>query len=44
MSLRPVSVDTGAAPARQSLMPLYFAGLWEAVNIAPAQRWVPATK
>ncbi len=25
----------GCAPARQSLMPLYCAGLWLAVNIAP---------
>ena len=32
---RPVSSPTGAAPARQSLMPLYCAGLWLAVNIAP---------
>ena len=31
----PVSSPTGAAPARHSLMPLYCAGLWLAVNIAP---------
>jgi hypothetical protein len=31
---RPVSTPTGAAPARQSLMPPYSGGLWLAVNIA----------
>ena len=32
-----MSSPTGAAPARQSLMPLYCAGLWQAVNIAPGR-------
>ena len=35
ISASPVSSPTGTAPARQSLMPLYCAGLWLAVNIAP---------
>ena len=34
-SARPVSMPTGLAPALHSLMPLYFAGLWLAVTIAP---------
>lgn len=38
---RPVSWPTGAAPARQSLMPLYWAGLWEAVNMAPGRFSLP---
>ena len=33
----PLSWPTGLAPARHSLMPLYFAGLWLAVNIAPGR-------
>ena len=40
----PVSWPIGVAPARQSLMPLYFAGLWLAVNIAPGMSSVPAAK
>ena len=28
-------MPTGLAPARQSLIPLYFAGLWLAVIITP---------
>ncbi len=44
ISPRPVSSPTGRAPARHSLMPLYWAGLCDAVNIAPgASRW-PAAK
>jgi hypothetical protein len=40
ISASPLSIATGCAPARQSLMPLYSAGLWLAVNIAPgASRW-----
>ena len=35
MSRRPVSSPMGLAPDRQSLMPLYCAGLCDAVNIAP---------
>src|SRR4051812_37559004 len=41
---RPVSWPTGFAPARQSLIPLYFAGLWLAVNIAPGMSSLPAAK
>ena len=41
---RPVSCPTGFAPARHSLMPLYFAGLWLAVNIAPGQSNSPDAK
>jgi hypothetical protein len=44
ISARPVSWPIGRAPARHILMPLYRAGLWDAVNIAPgASRW-PAAK
>ena len=35
ISCRPVWMPTGLAPARHSLMPLYRAGLWLAVIIAP---------
>ena len=42
--VRPVCSPTGAAPARQSLMPLYCAGLWLAVNIAPGASSLPAAK
>ena len=35
ISARPVWMPTGLAPARHSLMPLYRAGLWLAVIIAP---------
>ena len=44
MSARPLSWPTGAAPALHSLMPLYFAGLWLAVNIAPGMSSEPAAK
>src|SRR6266498_4051939 len=44
MSARPVSCPTGAAPARHSLMPLYWAGLWLAVNIAPGASRCPDAK
>jgi hypothetical protein len=39
-----VSCPIGVAPARQSLMPLYLAGLWLAVNIAPGRPSVPEAK
>lgn len=39
-----MSWPTGAAPARQSLMPLYCAGLCEAVNIAPGRPRLPEAK
>ena len=42
--VRPVCSPTGAAPARHSLMPLYCAGLWLAVNIAPGASSVPDAK
>ena len=42
ISVRPVSRPTGAACAWHSLMPLYCAGLWLAVNIAPGQPEVAA--
>jgi len=41
---RPVSAPTGRAPDRQNLMPLYCAGLCEAVNIAPGALSEPAAK
>lgn len=41
ISARPVSWPTGAAPARHILMPLYCAGLCEAVNIAPGRSSAP---
>ena len=34
-------VPTGLAPARHSLMPLYRAGLWLAVIIAPGMPRLP---
>ena len=37
----PVCSPTGAAPARHILIPLYCAGLWLAVNIAPGASSVP---
>ena len=43
-SASPVSTPTGRAPARQSLMPLYPAGLCDAVNIAPGASRLPAPK
>ena len=41
---RPLCSPTGAAPARHSLMPLYFAGLWLAVSIAPGASSRPDAK
>ena len=35
ISLRPVSSPTGAAPSRHNLIPLYSAGLCDAVTITP---------
>ena len=35
ISRKPLSMPTGRAPDRQSLTPLYSAGLCDAVNIAP---------
>ena len=40
----PVSTPIGTAPARHSLMPLYLAGLWLAVNIAPGTSRAPEAK
>ena len=40
----PVCSPIGAAPARHSLMPLYCAGLWLAVNIAPGASSFPDAK
>ena len=40
-SASPVSAPTGRAPARHSLMPLYLAGLWLAVTIAPGMPSAP---
>ena len=44
MSARPVSAPTGRAPDRQSLTPLYCAGLCDAVNMAPGASKRPAAK
>ena len=44
ISPRPESCPTGAAPARHILMPLYCAGLWLAVNIAPGSSSEPEAK
>ena len=41
---RPDSWPTGRAPDRHSLMPLYWAGLWLAGNMAPGARWRPDAK
>ena len=41
---RPVSMPTGRAPDKQNLIPLYSAGLCEAVNIAPGASSLPAAK
>ena len=41
ISARPVSLPIGRAPARHSFMPLYRAGLWLAVNIAPGRSRLP---
>ena len=40
-SERPVSCPTGRAPAWHILIPLYWAGLWLAVNIAPGTSIAP---
>ena len=40
-SVSPVSAPTGRAPSRHSLMPLYLAGLWLAVIIAPGMPSAP---
>ena len=32
----------GAGPARHSLIPLYLAGLWDAVSMAPGASRLPA--
>ena len=40
-SRRPVCSPTGLAPSRQSLIPLYLAGLWLAVIIAPGRPRLP---
>ena len=39
---RPLSMPTGRAPDKQNLRPLYWAGLWDAVNIAPGASSAPA--
>ena len=44
MSRSPESEPTGAAPARHILMPVYFAGLWLAVNMAPGRSSRPEAK
>ncbi|CFE84491.1 Uncharacterised protein [Mycobacterium tuberculosis] len=44
MAVSPVSAPTGLAAARHILMPLYAAGLWLAVNIAPGQSNSPEAK
>ena len=44
ISARPVSSPTGRASLRQSFIPLYCAGLWLAVNIAPARPRCPEAK
>ena len=41
ISRRPLSSPTGAAPGRQSFSPLYWGGLWLAVNIAPGSVEAP---
>ena len=40
-SISPVSAPTGRAPSRHSLIPLYLAGLWLAVIIAPGMPRLP---
>ena len=40
-SVSPVPAPTGRAPSRQSLIPLYLAGLWLAVIIAPGMPRLP---
>ena len=44
ISTRPDSCPIGAAPALHILIPLYFAGLWLAVNIAPGMSSAPEAK
>ena len=41
---KPDSFPIGRAPLKQSLIPLYSAGLWLAVNIAPGKFSFPAAK
>ncbi len=41
---RPVSSPTGLAPARHSLIPLYCAGLCDAVSMAPGASYSPAAQ
>ena len=41
ISVRPVSAPTGRAPARHILIPLYLAGLWLAVIMAPGMPRLP---
>ncbi len=42
--ISPVSWPIGAAPDRHTLMPLYWAGLWDAVNITPGLSSEPEAK
>ena len=44
MSNKPVSEETGTAPGRAIFMPLYSAGLCEAVKTTPAADSVPQAK
>src|SRR5690606_5501397 len=44
MRASPLSWPIGRAPARQSFTPLYSAGLWLAVNIAPGRSRLPEAK
>ncbi len=44
ISASPVSRPMGRAPDWHSLSPLYLAGLWEAVNMAPGASRLPAAK
>ena len=40
-SASPVSLPTGLAPLRHSLIPLYLGGLWLAVIMAPGMSRLP---
>ena len=44
ISARPVSRPMGRAPDWHSFSPLYRAGLWDAVNMAPGASRLPAAK
>jgi hypothetical protein len=44
ISTKPVSLPIGEANARHILIPLYCAGLWLAVNIAPGCSRRPEAK